>query len=106
MVSFGGVLNGGRDSERKTYFWRRHQSDRSADAVGNSVIGESSMTVEPAWQTISGWWFFATPSEKYEFVKWDKIVPKIHGQKNPWFQSPPTRILNHLSSLVFTLKIA
>ena len=43
----------------------------------------------PWFQLLVGHW--AYPSEKYEFVKWDKHVPKIWKaiKKNPWFQSHP-----------------
>ena len=27
--------------------------------------------------TLSGWWFFAYPSEKYDIVSWDDDIPNM-----------------------------
>jgi len=30
----------------------------------------------------TGWWFFAYPSEKYEFVSWDDEIPNMENNPN------------------------
>ena len=43
----------------------------------------------------TGWWY-TYPSEKYDFVSWDDDIPNwLESHKIPWFQSPPTSIVNH-----------
>ena len=36
--------------------------------------------INPAYTGNSGWWFFAYPSEKYDFVNWDDEIPNISGK--------------------------
>ena len=59
-------MNGGRDSETKHTF-----GAGSNDSMTVTSLVFLAKLEEPAWQTISFWWL-TYPSEKYEFVKWDK----------------------------------
>ena len=42
-----------------------------------------------------GWWFFAYPSEKYEFVSWDAEIPNIWKNKFHVPNHQPVNLLLH-----------
>ena len=45
-------------------------------------------------ETYTGWWY-AYPSEKYEFVSWDDDIPNcMESHKTPWFQTTK-QLINH-----------
>ena len=64
---------------RNADFWVRDStSDRRSSQIFDLIL------------YTTGWWY-TYPSEKYEFVKWDHIIPNIWKviQNSKRFQSPP-----------------